>query len=151
MEEEAEDLRMNKTIGEKRDSKTWKGESQESEQPHHERMKMGWSEMCAARKTLSQCRCDIKNVCCERRENVTCAVHNTRRLLQIAFSCERSKCNKPKNLECRHVWGCVKQRHNGSQLRTSLIIVMSSTQESFHCHQDVLDEEDDGYHFWYCQ
>ena len=24
-------------------------------------------------------------------------------------------------------------------------------QESFHCHQDVLDEEDDGCHFWYCQ
>ena len=24
-------------------------------------------------------------------------------------------------------------------------------QESFHCHHDVLDEEDDGCHFWYCQ
>ena len=24
-------------------------------------------------------------------------------------------------------------------------------QESFHCHQDVLDEEDDLCHFWYCQ
>ena len=24
-------------------------------------------------------------------------------------------------------------------------------QESFHCHQDVLDEEDDGCHFWCCQ
>ena len=24
-------------------------------------------------------------------------------------------------------------------------------QESIHCHQDVLDEEDDGCHFRYCQ
>ena len=24
-------------------------------------------------------------------------------------------------------------------------------QESFHCHHDVLEEEDDGCHFWYCQ
>ena len=64
-----------------------------------------------------------------------------------------------KNLESRRVWGCVRKRHNGSPLSA---LYMSSVadftvnchelhQESFHCHQDVLDEEDDGCHCWYCQ
>ena len=55
----------------------------------------------------------------------------------------------------------VKKLHNGS-LRcicrsfTSTDVLVCNVfyelhQESHHCHHDVLDEEDDGCHFWYCK
>ena len=80
-------------------------------------------------------------------------------------NCKRSNCNKPqKNLESRHVWGVVNRRHSQrvspfyhvapymSSVVDFLLICHELHQESFHCHQDVLDEVlDDGCHCWYCQ
>ena len=65
MEEEGED-REDKKDDWREDgtAKSGRENRRESEQPHHERMKMGWSEMCAARPNLSQCRCDIKMSAC---------------------------------------------------------------------------------------
>ena len=56
----------------------------------------------------------------------------------------------------------VKKLHNGSPSSFCCSFTSSDVlgflmnfygvhQESFLCHQDVLDEEDDGCHLWYCQ
>ena len=98
----------------------------ESEQTH-KRMEMIHDTWCAHDKHTTW----AKRVPVNKWENVTW-------LQQTTVSCKRSNCNKPKNLGSRHVWGCVKKRHNGSpfylllftwaQLRTFLLIVMSSTR-----------------------
>ena len=52
MEEEAEDQADVKDDRREGGQQEVEGENRrELEQPHHERMKMGWSEMCAARQT----------------------------------------------------------------------------------------------------
>ena len=93
---------------------------------------------------------------------VWCAVHTHRWLQQTAVSCKRSDYNK-KNLAKCHFWAalwrnCATGRpvpwcrsFTSSEVLDFLLIFHELHQESFHCHQDVLDEEDDGRHFWYCQ
>ena len=52
MEEEAEDQEDEQDDRrEEWTARSGRENRRESEQPHHERMKMGWSEMCAARQT----------------------------------------------------------------------------------------------------
>ena len=93
---------------------------------------------------------------------VRCTVHTHRRLQQTAVSCKRSDCNKKKSCEVSLLSNFVKKLHNwsprsfccsftSSYVLDFLWIFHELHQESFHCHQDVLDEEDDRCHFWYCQ
>ena len=52
----------------------------------------------------------------------------------------------------------MKKSHNGSSrsicrsFKSFDVLDFCEFDElQFHCHQDVLDEEDEGCHFWYCQ
>ena len=65
--------RMKWKMREKVEKSRRESRRESSNTQHHERMRMGWSEV---RNTpnLSQCQRDIKNVCCEIRDNVTCEV-----------------------------------------------------------------------------
>ena len=88
----------------------------------------------------------------------------TRRLQQTSVSCKRSSCNKLKNkiLEkstrlrlCEETAQRVSPFSHAalymSPVADFLFNCHELHQKSFHCHQDVLDEEDDGCHRWYCQ
>ena len=96
---------------------------------------------------------------------VRCGVHTPRRLQQTTVSCKRSNCNKLKSK--KKSWKSTRLRlceetaqrvspfcHAAlymSSVADFLVNYHELHQESFHCHQDVLDEEDDGCHCWYCQ
>ena len=117
MEDEDEDQENEKK--DERDCEECRVESRRlSREQHH--ADDTW--MTCAHDTLSQCH--VQHVSCETRENVTSeGVLFTlpRRLQQIAISCKRSCYNKLKNYELQ--------------------------QFSFHCHHEVLDEEDGEWHF----
>ena len=51
MEGESEDQEDERDDRREDEQQEVEGRIAESEQPHHERMRMGWSEMCAARQT----------------------------------------------------------------------------------------------------
>ena len=103
-------------------------------------------------------------VCVSRNEKmwrVKCAVHTLRRLQQIVISSNRFDYNK-KNLAKCHFWAALwRIRTTGHSVlyaalsRAHMCLTLDDSterhQESFHCHQDALDEKDDGCHFWFCQ
>ena len=67
-ENEKDDRREDGTAESRRVSR------RESEQPHHERMKIGWSEMCATRQTWATVDVTLEKSACRCEENVTCEV-----------------------------------------------------------------------------
>ena len=98
----------------------------------------------------------------EKIRRVRCGVHTPRRLQHTTVSCKRSNCNKlKKSWKSARLRLCQEtaQRvspfyyaalHMGS-VADFLVNCHELHHESCHCHQDVLDEEDDGCHCWYIQ
>ena len=84
------------------------------------------------------------------------AVHTSRRLQQIAISCKRSCYNNFLKKILQSVTSEQLSEETGSKGRpffdaanftSSEVLdfeIHELHQESFHCHHDVLDEEDDG-------
>ena len=154
--------RKDRTTGEKTDSRERKVEM--SKRIKHTTWAHGddaWNVMCA-RQTY-----DLSHACachpmCKTRENVTCEgvlFTPTVGCSRTAVSCERSDYYK-KSCKVSLLSSFVKKLHNGFHRSICCSFTSSDVldlkfyefhQESFHCHQDVLDEEDDGCHFWNCQ
>ena len=91
-----------------------------------------------------------------------CAVHTSPVGCSRLLSAVNGLTTTKKTCKVSILSSFVKKLHNGSHrsLRCSftssdvldfLLIFHELHQESSHCHQDVLDEEDDGCHFWYYQ
>ena len=156
--------RKDRTIGEKMNSNLRKVEkSKRIKHTTWAHEDDSWNVMCA-RQTY-----DLSRACACKQMwkgvkmwRVRCAVHTSRRLQQTAVSCKRSNCNQKKTCRVSLLSSLVMKSHNGSPRSICSSFTSSDAvwlvlhfhelhQESFHCHQDVLDEEDDGCHFWYCQ
>ena len=152
--------RKDKTIGEKMDNKKRKWRSRRESNTQHERMKMT-HEMWGAHakvttwatrvRVWSTRKCDVWGVLFT--HTVGCS-----RLLSAVNDLTTTK---KKSCKVSLLSSFVKKSHNGSlhsicrSFTTSDVLAFwwffnEFHQESFHCHQDVLDE-DDGCHFWYFQ
>ena len=103
-----------------------------------------WRQVCACCATL------------KKMWRMKCAVHTHRRLQHTAVSCKRSDNKKFKIPLWVSWWVCVQNKSPCSKCCSfhelgsnwhSLIYALH--QCSFHCHQDVLDEEDDECHVWH--
>ena len=75
-------------------------------------------------------------------ENVTCEVCCSNKKILQSVTSEQL---------CEETAQRVFPSYHAALYMSFLVNCHELHQESFHCHQDVLDEEDEGCHCWYCQ
>ena len=161
MEEEAEDQENEQDDRREDGQQRVEGRVDENQNNHIMRMKMGWSEMCAARQTWPNVdvtlicvlagarKCDVWGVLfahtvgCSRFPS---AVNDLDYNKKILWKCHSEQLSDKAASTSRPVLWC----RSFHELRGIwLWWIYQLHQWSFHCHHDVLDEEEDECHFRY--